>query len=67
MKNINNLTQWEKWISWCDVHACNHAPKALRAVWAQYQSAVDIFNTLHIFTKEPIRVQEIKLEFMNKN
>ena len=29
------------------------------------QSAVDIFNTLRIFTKEPIREQEIKLECMN--
>ena len=28
-------------------------------------SAVDIFNTLRIFTKEPIREQEIKLECMN--
>ena len=24
------------------------------------QSAVDIFNTLHVFTKDPIREQEIK-------
>ena len=29
------------------------------------RSAVDIFNTLHVFTKEPIRKQEIKLEYMN--
>ena len=29
------------------------------------QSAVDIFNTLCVFTKEPIREQEIKLECMN--
>ena len=28
-------------------------------------SAVDIFNTLPVFTKEPIREQEIKLECMN--
>ena len=28
-------------------------------------SAVDIFNTLCVFTKEPIREQEIKLECMN--
>ena len=31
------------------------------------QSAVDIFNTLRVFTKEPIREQEIKLECMNYN
>ena len=30
------------------------------------RSAVDIFNTLPVFTKEPIREQEIKLECMNK-
>ena len=28
------------------------------------RSAVDIFNTLRLFTKEPIREQEIKLECM---
>ena len=44
-----------------DVHMHDHAPKAPRAVW----SAVDIFNTLRVFTKEPIRKQEIKLEYMN--
>ena len=36
MKNINNFTQWKKWISRCDVRARDHAPKAPRAVWAQY-------------------------------
>ena len=29
------------------------------------RSAVDIFNTLHVFTKEPIREQKIKLACMN--
>ena len=31
------------------------------------RSAVDIFNTLRVLTKEPIREQEIKLECMNCN
>ena len=52
-----------------DVRARDHAPKAPRAVWAQSwrstRSAVDIFNTLRVFTKQPIRQQEIKLECMN--
>ena len=69
MKNINNFTQWKKWISRCDVLARGHAPKEPCAVWAQSgrstRSAVDIFNTLRVFTKEPIREQEIKLECMN--
>ena len=30
------------------------------------RSAVDIFNTLRVFPKEPIRKQEIELECMNK-
>ena len=30
------------------------------------RSAVDIFNTLCVFTEEPIREQEIKLECMKK-
>ena len=63
MKNINNF------ISRCEVRTRDHAPKAPRAVWTQSwrstRSAVDIFNTLRAFTKEPIREQEIKLECMN--
>ena len=63
MKNVNIFTQWKKWISRCDVRTRDHAPKAPRAVWAQSwrstRSAVDIFNTLRVFTKEPIREQEI--------
>ena len=43
--------------------ARDQAPKAPRAVWAQSwrstRSAVDIFNTLRVFTKEPIRELEI--------
>ena len=35
MKNVNNFTQWKKWIGRCDVRARDHAPKAPRAVWAQ--------------------------------
>ena len=31
------------------------------------RSAVDIFNILRVFTKEPIREQEIKLEYVNYN
>ena len=30
------------------------------------RSTVDVFNTLHVFTREPIREQEIKLECMNE-
>ena len=62
-KNINKFYPVKKWISRCDVRARDHAPKAPRAVWAQSwrstRSAVDIFNTLRVFTKEPIREQEI--------
>ena len=32
--------------------------------WRTTWSAMDIFNTLRVFTKEPIREQEIKLECM---
>ena len=48
MKNINNFTQWNKWISRCDVPARVHAPKAPRAVseqsWRSTRSAVDIIK-----------------------
>ena len=63
MKNINNFTQWKIWISRCDVHTHDHAPKAPRAVWAQYAECSGHFQ--YTFTKEPIREQEIKLECMN--
>ena len=33
--------------------------------WRRTRNAVDIFNTLRVFTKEPIREQKIKLECMN--
>ena len=65
MKNIYNFTQWEKWISRCDVHARDRAPKAQSG--CNTRSAVDIFNTLRVFTKEPIKEQEIKLECMNEH
>ena len=28
MKNINNFTQWNKWIRQCDGHPGDHASKA---------------------------------------
>ena len=62
-KNIHKFYPMKKWISRCDVRARDHAPKAPRAVlaqsWCSTRSAVDIFNTLRVFTKEPIREQEI--------
>ena len=63
MKNINNSTQWEKNGS-VDVtftHMITHQNHFVQS-GRSTQSAVDIFNTLHLFTKEPIREQEIKLE-----
>ena len=68
MKNINNFTQWKKWISQCDIYARNHAPKAPRAVWAQYTECSGHFQyTPRLFTKEPIREQETKLECMKSD
>ena len=65
MKNINNFTQCKKWISRCDVHAAITHQKHLPQSGRSTRTAVDIFNTLRVFTKEPIRGQEIKLECMN--
>ena len=44
------------------VRTRDHAPKA---PGCRMQSAVYIFNTLRVFTTEPIREQEINLECMN--
>ena len=60
MKNINNFTQWKN--GSVDVtfsRAITHQ-KHLAQFWRSTRSAVDIFNTLRVFTKESIREQEIK-------
>ena len=60
MKNINNFTQWKKNGS-VDVtftRAIMHQ-KHLVQSGRSTRSAVDIFNTLRVFTKEPIREQEV--------
>ena len=62
MKNIYNLPSGKKWISRCDVHGHQ---KHLVQSGHSTRSAADIFNTRRVFTKEPIREQEIKLECMN--
>ena len=45
----------------CAITHQKHLPQSGRST----RSAVDIFNTLRLFTTEPIREQEIKLECMN--
>ena len=45
-------------------HAIMHQ-KHLAQSGRSTRSAVDIFNSLHVFPKEPIRKQEIELECMN--
>ena len=49
LKNINNFTQWKK-MDQCDVNprAITHQ-KHLAQSGRSTQSAVDIFNTLHVF------------------
>ena len=65
MKNINNFTQWKNGsvdvTFTCAITHQKHLPQSGRST----RNVVDIFNTLRIFTKEPIRKQEIKLECMN--
>ena len=57
MKNINNFTQWKNESVIMTITQKKHLAQSGRRV----QSAVDIFNTLCVFTKMPIREQEIKL------
>ena len=65
MKNINNFTQWKNGtVDVTFARAITHQ-KHLTQSGCSTLSAVDIFNTLRVFTKEPIREQEIKLECMN--
>ena len=65
MKNINNFTQWKNGsvdVTFaCAITHQMHLAQSGRST----RSAVDIFNTLRVFPKEPIREQEIELECMN--
>ena len=67
MKNINNFTQWKKKNRSVDVTftpAITHQ-KHLAQSGPSTRRAVDSFNTLRVFIKEPIGEKEIKLECMN--
>ena len=65
MKNINNFTQWKSGsVDVTFARAIMHQ-KHLAQSGRSTRSAVDIFNTLRVFTKEPIRSQEINLACMN--
>ena len=55
MKNLNNL----------NFEQMDHAITQQKHLAQSGQSALYIFNTLHVFVKEPIREQEAKLECMN--
>ena len=65
MKHINNFTQWKNGsvdvMFTSKITHQKHLAQSGCSTW----SAVDIFNILHVFTREPIRGQEIKLECMN--
>ena len=61
MKNINNFTKWKNASVDVRITQQKHLSQSGRSTW----TAVDIFNTLRVFTKEPISEQETKLECMN--
>ena len=63
MKNINNFNQWKNG----SVDVTITRQKLLAQSGRSTQSALDNFNTLRVFTKEPIREQENKWECMNKS
>ena len=64
MKNINNFTQWKNGsVDVTFTRAITHQ-KHLTQSGRSTRSKVDIFNTPRVFTKEPIREQDIKLECM---
>ena len=65
MKNINNFTQLKNGSVDVTFEREITHQKHLGQSGRSTRSAVDIFNTLRVFTKEPIREQEMKLECMN--
>ena len=65
MKRINNFNQWTNGsVDMTFTRGITHQ-KHLAQSGRSTRREVDIFNTLRVFTKEPIRQQEIKLECMN--
>ena len=65
MKNFNNFTQWKNGSVNVVITRAILQQKHLAQSGCSRWSALYIFNSLHIFTKEPIREQEIKLVCMN--
>ena len=65
MKNINNFIQWKNGSVDVTFTRAIMQQKHLAQSGCSTRSAVDIFNTLCVLTKEPIRKQEIKLACMN--
>ena len=65
MKNMNKFTQWNNGsvdvMIMCVITHQKHIAQYGRSAW----SGLHIFNTLCIFTKEPNKELEIKLEWMN--
>ena len=61
MKNTDNFTQWKNGSVDVTITCAITHQKHLMQSRHSTRSAVDIFNTLHLFTKQPIREQEIKL------
>ena len=59
MKNINNFTQWKNGSVDVPITCAITQQKRLVQSGHNTQSALYIFNTLLLFTKEPIREQEI--------
>ena len=65
MKITNEFTQQKIWISRCDVHEREHAPKAPCAFGAQYAECIRHFQyTLRVYSRANER-NEIQQECMN--
>ena len=61
MKNMNSFTQWKNGSVDVTFTRAITNQKYLAQSGRSTRSAVDIFNTLRVFTKEPIKEQEINL------
>ena len=63
-EEINNFTKWKnESVDVTFMRAITHQ-KHLAQAGCSTRSSLDIFNTLRVFTEEPFREQETKLECM---
>ena len=65
MKKLDTFAQWKNVSVYVTIMGAITQQKHLAQSGGSTRSALYIFNALSVFTKDPIREQEIKMKCMN--